>query len=102
VPAVALDLAQRGDALALEMVERGAPPEPAPTSVDERITRALAGAGRPVPLVRRRMFSVVVTSTPEERNAWLREVEDIVCAAFPGATSRVAAGSAAPDPGGTS
>jgi hypothetical protein len=33
------------------------------------------------------MFSVVVTSTPEERNAWLREVEDIVCAAFPGATS---------------
>jgi len=34
--------------------------------------------------VRRRMFNVVVTSTPEERNAWLREVEEIVCAAFPG------------------
>ncbi len=41
---------ERGDALALEMVERGAASEPAPTSVDERITRALAGAGRPVPL----------------------------------------------------
>ncbi len=34
--------------------------------------------------VRRRMFNVVVTSTAEERNAWLREVEEIVCAAFPG------------------
>ncbi len=33
--------------------------------------------------VRRRTFSVVVTSTPEERKAWLREVEDVVCAAFP-------------------
>ncbi len=34
--------------------------------------------------VRRRTFGVVVTSTPEERNAWLREVEEIVCGAFPG------------------
>jgi putative NADPH-quinone reductase len=33
--------------------------------------------------VRRRTFSVVVTSTREERNAWLREVEEIVGAAFP-------------------
>jgi putative NADPH-quinone reductase len=33
--------------------------------------------------VRRRTFGVVVTSTPEERRAWLREVEEIVCAAFP-------------------
>lgn len=33
--------------------------------------------------VRRRMFGVVVTSTPEERAAWLSEVEEIVAAAFP-------------------
>jgi len=52
VPAVALELAQRGDALALEVVERGAAaPDPAaPTSVDERITQALAGAVGPVSL----------------------------------------------------
>ena len=34
--------------------------------------------------VRRRTFSVVVTSTPEERKRWLDEVEEVVCAAFPG------------------
>jgi len=50
VPAIALELAQRGDALALEVVVRGAPAEPPLTSVDERTTRALADAGRPVPL----------------------------------------------------
>jgi hypothetical protein len=50
VPAVALELAQRGDALALEVVERGAAPEPAEDSVDDRITRALADADGPLPL----------------------------------------------------
>ena len=50
VPAVALDLAQRGDALALEVIERGAPAESAPISVDERITTALSRAGGPMPL----------------------------------------------------
>jgi putative NADPH-quinone reductase len=33
--------------------------------------------------VRRRMFGVVVTSTPEERRGWLREVEAMVGEAFP-------------------
>ncbi|UEC43457.1 MAG: 2'-O-acetyl-ADP-ribose deacetylase, regulator of RNase III activity (modular protein) [Methanothrix sp.] len=33
--------------------------------------------------VRRRTFSVVVTSTPEERRAWLVEVEDIVGSLYP-------------------
>ncbi len=33
--------------------------------------------------IRRRTFGVVVTSTPEERTAWLGEVAEIVCAAFP-------------------
>jgi len=50
LPALALELAQRGDALALEVLERAAAPAPAPTSVDERITRALADAGRPLSL----------------------------------------------------
>lgn len=50
VPAVALELAQRGDALALEVVDRRGVVEPAPTSVDERITATLAQADGPVQL----------------------------------------------------
>jgi len=33
--------------------------------------------------VRRRVFSVVVTSTPQQREAWLAEVRDLVRASFP-------------------
>ncbi|HPR65670.1 MAG TPA: flavodoxin family protein, partial [Methanothrix sp.] len=33
--------------------------------------------------VRRRTFSVVVTSTPEERRAWLAEVRETVARRFP-------------------
>ena len=33
--------------------------------------------------VRRRTFSVVITSSPEKRAGWLREVRAIVSAAFP-------------------
>jgi putative NADPH-quinone reductase len=33
--------------------------------------------------VRRRTFGVVVTSTPEQRRAWLAEVEELVRGAFP-------------------
>lgn len=33
--------------------------------------------------VRRRTYSVVVTSTPAQRAAWLREVEELVTEAFP-------------------
>ncbi len=36
-----------------------------------------------VAVVRRRMFSVVVTSTAEERKAWLREVREITVRMFP-------------------
>jgi len=71
LPAVALELAQRGEALALEVVERGAPAEPAPTSVDERITRALAEAGRPVPLAELRAACRVRTATLCDRLAAL-------------------------------
>ena len=50
IPAVALELAQRGEALGLEVVERGVPAEPTPTSLDERIAAALTKAGGAVPL----------------------------------------------------
>ena len=50
IPAVALELAQRGDALGLEVIEHGAPAEPTPTSLDERITAALTNAGGAVSL----------------------------------------------------
>jgi hypothetical protein len=50
IPAVALELAQRGEALGLEVVERGVPAEPTPTSLDERITAVLTKAGGAVPL----------------------------------------------------
>jgi hypothetical protein len=71
VPAVALELAQRGDALALQVVERGAPVEPVPSSVDERITRALADAGRPVPLAQLRAVCRVRNATLYDRLAAL-------------------------------
>jgi putative NADPH-quinone reductase len=39
--------------------------------------------------VRRRTFGVVVTSTPEQRRAWLAEVEELVAGAFsPGAAPK--------------
>ncbi len=71
VPAVALELAQRGDALALEVVQRVAKDEPPPTSVDERITRALAEAGRPIPLAELRAACRVRTATLCDRLAEL-------------------------------
>src|SRR5208283_4363332 len=40
MPSVTLELAQRANALALEVVERRMPQTPAPSSVDERITAA--------------------------------------------------------------
>lgn len=50
VPAVTLELTQRGEALALEVVDRSTQAEPSPISVDERITTALAQASRPLPI----------------------------------------------------
>ena len=44
LPPIAIALTQRGDALALEVVDRREPVTPAPTSLDERIAAALADA----------------------------------------------------------
>jgi len=71
LPAVVLELAQRGDALALEVVERSRTTAPAATSVDERITRALTGANRPVSLSDLRAACRVRTATLCERLAAL-------------------------------
>jgi hypothetical protein len=78
VPDLALALAQRGDALALEVVDRGATPDPAPTSVDERITHALAEAGRPTSLADLRAACRVRTATLCERLAALTAAGDLV------------------------
>jgi hypothetical protein len=51
IPSVTLALTQRADALALEPIQSldQSPPELAPSSVDERIIAALAGADQPRP-----------------------------------------------------
>ncbi len=71
MPAVAVELAQRGDALALEVVEHRAAAEPAPTSLDERITGALAKNSGPVPLPDLRAACRVRNSTLYARLAAL-------------------------------
>jgi hypothetical protein len=43
---ITIELAQRGTALALEVVDRRDPATPPPSSLDERITATLAGAAR--------------------------------------------------------
>lgn len=71
LPAIALDLAKRNEALALEIVERYTPPEPPPTSIDERITSALAKAGCPVQVAQLRAACRVRTATLCDRLAAL-------------------------------
>ena len=66
VPAIPLVLAERGDALALEVLDSAPVAEPVPTSVDERITQALAAAEGPMPLA-------AIRASCRVRNATLRE-----------------------------
>jgi RecA-family ATPase len=70
-PALPLELAQDGAGLALRVVDRRAPPEPPPASVDERITHALAQASKPLPLAELRALCRVRTATLCERLAAL-------------------------------
>lgn len=53
------------------MVERGAPAEPVPTSIDERITRALTEAGRPLSVAELRAACRVRNATLHARLAAL-------------------------------
>ena len=66
-----LELAQRANALALEVVERRMPQTPAPSSVDERITAALTDVDRPLPFAELRARCRVRTATLYERLASL-------------------------------
>jgi hypothetical protein len=65
-PSVALELQQRGAALALTVVEPTHIPSP-PSSLDERITQALEGAQRPLPLAELRALCRVRNATLHER-----------------------------------
>jgi len=71
IPALTLQLVQRATALALEVIERRAPQTPPPSSVDERITAALAEADHPLPFPELRVQCRVRTATLYERLAAL-------------------------------
>ena len=71
IPSMSLQLAQRGDALALEVLDRHAPVTPAVSSLDERITTALAEADHPLPFAELRTRCRVRTATLYERLAAL-------------------------------
>jgi NAD(P)H dehydrogenase (quinone) len=49
----------------------------------ERLWRDCIFAFCGVPVFRRRMFGVIVTSTPDQRKAWLNEVRDLTRQTFP-------------------
>ncbi len=65
--AVTLELAQRANALALQVSERSALQPPAPSSLDERIAAALADADHPLPFTELRARCRVRTATLYER-----------------------------------
>ena len=71
MPGVTLELAQRANALALEVIEPRTPQTPTPGSLDERITAALADVNRPLPFAELRARCRVRTATLNERLAAL-------------------------------
>jgi predicted transcriptional regulator len=58
-----LELAQRGDALALEVVQSTAAQPLLPSSVDERIVSALSDSDRPLPIAELRSLCRVRKAT---------------------------------------
>ena len=69
MPSVTLELAQRANALALEVIEPRT--TPTPSSIDERITAALTDVNRPLPFAELRARCRVRTATLYERLAAL-------------------------------
>jgi pimeloyl-ACP methyl ester carboxylesterase len=71
IPVLTLELVQRADALALEVVDRmpHTPRTVAPQSVDDRIAAALANAAQPQPFADLRALCRVRTATLYERLA---------------------------------
>jgi AAA domain len=77
-PNIALELAQRGDALALEVVQSAASQTPPPSSVDERITTALTGTKRALPFAELRALCRVRTVTLYQRLSALTDAGHLV------------------------
>ncbi len=71
IPNLTLELVQRADALALEVIERRIPSAPPPRSIDERIANALSSVDRPLPFPELRALCRVRTATLYERLAEL-------------------------------
>ena len=67
LPPLALELAQRSEALALQLRTGSAPTPSPPNSIDERITAALLAADRPVPVTELRELCRVRNATLHER-----------------------------------
>jgi hypothetical protein len=68
---IEIELAQRGDALALQLRAPSAPSDPLPGSADERIKRALTAAGRPMHIAELREHCRMRNATLHERLASL-------------------------------
>ena len=66
-----VELVASGEALALQLVERSEAEPPAPSSLDERITAALAAAASPIPFAELRSNCRVRAATLYERLAAL-------------------------------
>jgi hypothetical protein len=77
-PSIALELAQRDDALALEVVQPTAVQAPPPSSVDERITTALTCAKRALPFAELRALCRVRTVTLYKRLSALTDAGHLV------------------------
>jgi AAA domain len=67
MPPLTLELARRADALALEVVDRHASQVPSPSSLDDRITAALAHANREMPVSELRGICRVRSASLYER-----------------------------------
>jgi hypothetical protein len=78
MPPITIELAQRGTALALEVVDRRDPATPPPSSLDERITATLAGADATLPFAELRACCRVRATTLYERLAVLAETGRVV------------------------
>jgi len=75
---ITIELAQRGTALALEVVDRRDPATPPPSSLDERITATLAGADAALPFAELRACCRVRATTLYERLAVLADTSRVV------------------------
>jgi len=67
MPPVALELAQRGEALALELRTAASIPDIPPSSIDERIISALSDSDRSMPITELRTVCRVRNATLRER-----------------------------------